>query len=336
MLYALSLDKAYHDVAAKEVKRQARQGDELAKLFYRPISYGVALRLLLWFVIILSATGSVMLFASLTSTWVAFILIVLIFGLAFWWLPNVRVGSFNAWLAKVSARPLSLALHYLYPVLKPIAKLVSSIYPVHIHTGLYEKADLLELLDWQSRQTDNRISPEELRAAEHALKFNDKLVSDIATPRQKVIIVSSADPVGPLLMDELHKSSHTSFPVYEGRKNHIVGVLYLRDLLKIQSGGNVAKYMSRDVCYLLEDYTLYRALQALDKNRHRLFMVINKQADFVGIVTSEDILGQVIGHLKPDSFEAYDNPQAVAASLVEEPPAPNLEEKADSEPPEVV
>jgi hypothetical protein len=146
MLYAVNLEKVYHDVASREVKRQARQGNDLAKKIYLPLSYGLSLRIFLWLIILASAAGSVILFASLTSTWLAFILIVATLGMAFWWIPASRVGSFGAWLAKWSARPLGLVLHYLYPVLKPVAKLASDVYPVHVHTGLYEKADLLELL----------------------------------------------------------------------------------------------------------------------------------------------------------------------------------------------
>lgn len=335
MLYAVNLEKVYHDVASREVKRQARQGNDLAKKIYLPLSYGLSLRIFLWLIILASAAGSVILFASLTSTWLAFILIVATLGMAFWWIPASRVGSFGAWLAKWSARPLGLVLHYLYPVLKPVAKLASDVYPVHVHTGLYEKADLLELLAWQSRQADNRIQPEELMAAEHALKFNDKLIGDITTPRQKVDTVSSTDTVGPLLMDELHKSGHVSFPVTEGKKNVVVGVLYLQDLLKVQSGGNVTKYMRGDPQYLHEDFSLYRALQVIQRSQQRLFMVINDQAEFVGIVTTEDILGQVVGRLAPDEFEAYGNPQAVISSLADK-KTPVLEEKTDSEPTEVV
>jgi CBS domain containing-hemolysin-like protein len=112
-------------------------------------------------------------------------------------------------------------------------------------------------------------------------------------------------------------------------------VLYLQDLLKVQSGGNVTKYMRGDPQYLHEDFSLYRALQVIQRSQQRLFMVINDQAEFVGIVTTEDILGQVVGRLAPDEFEAYGNPQAVISSLADK-KTPVLEEKTDSEPTEVV
>jgi CBS domain containing-hemolysin-like protein len=136
-------------------------------------------------------------------------------------------------------------------------------------------------------------------------------------------------------MDELHKSGHVSFPVTEGKKNVVIGVLYLQDLLKVQSGGSVTKYMHSDLQYLHEDFSLYRGLQAIQHSQQRLFMVINDRAEFVGIVTTEDILGQVVGRLAPDEFEAYGNPQAVISSLADKKTS-MPEEKADSEATEVV
>jgi CBS domain containing-hemolysin-like protein len=332
MLYAVTIEKVYRQVAYNEVRRQARKGNESARLIYQPLSYEITLKIFLWFVIIITAAGSFVLFTTLTSAWGAFILIVAILGMAFWWLPTTKAGSFSNLLARWSTRPLNAILHYLYPVIRPFSDLISHYYPSHIHTGLYEKEDLLELLKWQVKQSDNRILPDELTAAEQALKFNDYLVGDIITPRRKIYMVSAADTVGPLLMDDLHKSGHQGFPVYEGKKSHVVGVLYLQDLLKVQSGGAVIKYMHPDVQYLHEGYSLRQALRALFHSNSRLFIVINDHAEFVGVVTAEDILRQVIGDLDYDGFDAYDNPQAVANSTKQF----KKDEIADSEPPEMV
>lgn len=334
MLYAVNLDKTYKRAAGKEIGRQARQGDEVAKRLYQAISYGITLQIFLWLIIIASGAGSFVLFAELSSAWLAFILIAATLGLGFWWVPPSKAGAFSRLLASWSAKPISRLMHYLYPVLRPLSKLVSSHYPVHIHSGLYEKEDLLELIEWQSAQEDNRILPVELKAAEQALKFTDKLVGDIITPLTKVYKVSANDTVGPVLMDDLHKSGHSIFPVYKDKKSHVVGMLYLQDLLKVQAGGTVAKYMRSDIQYLHEDYSLYQALPVLLCSSQRLYVVINSRAEFVGIVTAKDILEQVVGKLDTEEVSAYDNPQVVASSLLAEANQP--QEKADSQLQEVV
>src|SRR3989344_9681092 len=56
-LTGISLYKTYHHIALKELKRRAGNGDDLAKLLYRTVGYGPSLRVLLWIIIGLSASG---------------------------------------------------------------------------------------------------------------------------------------------------------------------------------------------------------------------------------------------------------------------------------------
>ncbi len=332
MLYCVSLMQTFKRVHAKELKRRAKTGEATAEALYKPLSYGLSLDILLWLIILISAAVSFLVYASLSDNLLAFIFIVAILALAFWWLPAAKGGAFRLKLARWSSPYLARLLHYIYPVLKPLDNLIASHLPMHLHSGLYEKADLLDLLAWQAKQSDNRIAPEELVAAEHALKFNDKTVGEIMTPRPKVRMVSADDTVGPILMDDLHGSGQRFFPVYEGKKSQLVGVVYSDNLLKARAGGSVSRYMQTDVLFLHEDYSLYRALQVLVNHDSQLFMVIDSQAKFLGIVTAQAILEQVLGELPADDSMAYDQAAAVASSLT--PIEPTKED--DSAAPEVV
>lgn len=315
MLYCVSLAHTYKRASVKEVRRQARSGSESAQRLYKPLGYGNSLQLFLWLIIVISAAGSFMLFASLTSKTASLVLIAAILAMAFWWLPLSRDSKFRLWLANSASPLLNKLMHYFYPLIKPIDRLISKHYPVHVHSGLYEKSDLIELLAWQSKQPDNRILPEELTAAEAALRFADKSVGSVMTTKSKVYEVAASDAVGPLLMDDLHKSGYTSFPVYEGKKSHLVGVLYLSDLIKIRASGPVSKYMRTDISYLHEDYSLYQALQVLTRTREQLYLVVNDKAEFIGIVTARVILEQVVGELPAGDVESYLSPEVVASSL---------------------
>jgi CBS domain containing-hemolysin-like protein len=329
-LLAISLDKTYQHVTGKEIKRQARRGDQLAKLLYKPVSYGVSLQTFLWIVIVCAAAGSFILFATAVSGWLAFILIVIILAMGFWWLPAAEVSSWGGRIAVWCAPVISKLLYYLHPVLSRIGNLVRRHYPVSVHTGLYEKEDLLELMEWQKQQPDNRIPIGEIDVAEHALTFGDKVVHDITIPRRVVRLVSSDEAVGPILIDELHKSGHSRFPVYEGKRDHIVGTLYIRDLINLKQGGKVSQAMRPNVFYVHEEFSLYQALQAFLQTKHHLFIVINNFEEFVGILTIEDVIEQIIGKPIVDEFDRYDDVRAVANSLAEA--EHKKHEKAHTEP----
>lgn len=330
MLLAISLDKTYQHVTGKEIKRQARRGDKLAKLLYKPISYGASLHVFLWLMVVLAAAGSCVLFTATVPGWLAFIVIVIVLAIGFWWLPVAEVSSLGGRIAVWCAPLISKLLYYLHPLLRKIGNQVHHHYPVSRHTGLYEKEDLIELLEWQKQQPDNRIPLDEIDVAERALIFGNKLVHDSSIPRRMVRIVSSAEAIGPILIDELHKSGHSRFPVYEGKRDHIIGTLYLRDLINLKHGGKVAGAMRPDVFYVHEDFSLYQALQAFLRTKHHLFIVVNSFEEFVGIITIEDVLEQILGKPILNEFDSYDNLHAVAASLTEEEYA--LHEKADAEP----
>src|SRR5690606_9017383 len=159
---------------------------------------------------------------------------------------------------------------YLGPVLDAVLRFIRKHRPVHVHTGLYDRYDLIDLLERQQVQADNRIEKTELSIALHALKFGDDSVSQHMTPRRVVKAVSADEPFGPIVMDELHASGFSRFPVYEGKRDNIVGMLFLRDLIHAAHGGTVKKLMKPEVVFIHEDQSLDEALQAILKTHKHL------------------------------------------------------------------
>lgn len=307
------LMKTYRSLSQVELKRRARRGDDVAKMLYRAAAYGPSLQILLWILAGLSAAGFFVILSLNLPSWLAFLAALGLLWLAFAWVPYTKVNKLNLWIGQRLAPPLAWLLRHLYPVLDKIA-IATRRWRVDIHTGLYEKEDLVELLSQQSSQPDNRLSETELTIAKNALTFGDKIIRDIMTPRGSALMVSAGDPIGPLLMDELHDSGHSRFPVYEGKnQNHIVGTLYLRDVLGIKSGGSVRDLMDKKVYYMHDEELLDESLQAFIKTHHHLFVVVNSFEDVVGIVSLEDVLEQIIGRPIVDEFDTYDDLRAVAS-----------------------
>lgn len=293
----------------------ARGGDELAALFYRAVSYGVGLSLLLGLLTLVCGIAALALFIQVVTFWLAVLLLLVLVAVGSVALvPSAELTRRSLWLARACAPAIVWILERLQPVFDFIGRTFRRLRPLHVHTGLYEKSDLVDLLQQQGRQPDNRIPAGEIDLLAHALTFGDKLVGDILVPKRVVTLVSAADPIGPVLAGELHKSGHSRFPVYEGKRDNIVGILYLHDLVSSKKSGTVAELMSRKLTYVHEDFTLYQTLQAFIKTKRHLFLVVNSFEEYVGIVTIEDILEQVIGKVIVDEFDRYDDLRAVAAA----------------------
>lgn len=309
------LYKTYGHIPVKELKRRARKGDELAALLYRPVAYGLSAQIILAVLGFISLYFAFVLLTWAVGVWLAVpvMMILGIFGLFF---VQSRGGSHPAslWLAARLSPALTWLAEHLHPVLDVLSKALRRLLPIRLHSGLYEKEDLARLLQEQKTQPDNRIDPGEIDLLAHALSFGDKKVADAMVPKRVVVDVNGSDSVGPVLMGELHTSGHSRFPVYEGRHDHLVGVLYLHDLIEIKHVGTVRDIMRPKVMYVHEDFTLYQTLQAFVKTKQHLFVVVNEFEEYVGIITIEDVLERVIGKLIVDEFDKYDDLRAVAAA----------------------
>ncbi len=313
LLISISLKKTYSHTPIRELKRRARAGDELAKGLHQAASFGVSLEVLLWLWIGVSASLFTYVLAQNMPTALALFGVASVVWFGFAWLPKSRVTRVGVRAAVIAAPFIAWVLNYLHPLLERLGLFIKKHQHISIHTGVYEKEDLMHLLGKQAKQTDNRLTKEELSIAMHALQFGDKLVRDILVPRRVVREVSVDEKIGPILMEELHKSGHSRFPVYDGKKDNLVGTLMLRDLIGKRSGGVIGDVMRRDVLYLHESQNLYEALTAMLKTKHHLFIVVNSFEELVGIITLEDVIEQIIGKPIIDEFDEYDDLRAVAA-----------------------
>lgn len=315
-LLAVSLQKTYQSVPPKELKHRAREGDEVARTLYRVVGYGYSLEVVLWVVVGVCASVFFLLTANIWPAWFALLMSATLVWLGFFWVPTGRVTMFGQRLARLVAPALAWFLHYVHPVTDAVVAFVRKHRPVHFHTGLYEKQDLIDLLSFQQMQTDSRIGQSELEIARHALTFGDVLVRDVLTPRRIVKTVSANESVGPVLMAELHKTGFSRFPVFDGATDTIVGTLYLRDLTSAKTGGTVADVMrANNICYVHEAQPLTDALQAILKTHRQLMIVVNSFEEYVGIITIEDVLEQIVGKPIIDEFDQYEDMRAVAAKM---------------------
>ena len=168
-LISIALNKTYMEFTPVELKRRARDHDELAARLYKAVVYTKELSLLLWLIAILCASSGLVLLTRGLSFWFAFLLVVVILWFSFTWLPYVSVPPVN-YLAVLLAPAFGWLLERLHPVLRRLVIIFS-----HMHNAkpnkLYQIDDLLDLLHEQGDEKDNRIPLERLDMASRALTF---------------------------------------------------------------------------------------------------------------------------------------------------------------------
>lgn len=176
-------------------------------------------------------------------------------------------------------------------------------------TTLNSQDELMDLI----KRSPGVLSKEEQQRLAASLDFDEKKVMDVMTPKSMVKAVSSKETLGPLVLDELYKTGHSRFPVYDGDLDHIVGTLYLRSLVDMKKGSQLAeKAMQPKVFFIREDRSLSHALHGFLKSKHHLFVVVNEYRETVGVLSLEDVVEALLGATIVDEFDTFDDLRAVA------------------------
>lgn len=177
-----------------------------------------------------------------------------------------------------------------------------------------KRADSREELQHIITNSGHILSVDEKKLITHSLQFDDRLVSEVMTPRGVIDSINSKELLGPLVLDDLHRTGHSRFPVIEGDIDHVVGMLHIQNLLSLDNKRSLTagKAMEPRVFYIHQDQSLSHALAAFIRTHHHLFVVVNEFRETVGLVSLEDVIEALLGRKIVDEFDQHDDLRAVA------------------------
>jgi CBS domain containing-hemolysin-like protein len=315
-LIGVVLLRTYFAIPIGELKRQAGGNDRLAKALFKAAVFDTSLKLLLWLWIVVMAGFSFVLLARTAPGFIGFLAIAAVMLLAFAWLPTTGLTSIGARLATWLSNPIAWVLNRTQSVLKFIAEPLEKRMSLQSHTHIYEREDLISLLDYQARQGDNRIPLEELEIAKHALSFSSYKARDILISRKKVKTVPVDEVISPILVDELHAMGHHRFPVFDKSAGKIVGLLEMSKinrLSNIKKGGLIRNHMDDLLVYVHEDDSLNDIVETFFKTKSQFFIVVNGFEEYVGIVTLDDVLLSLLGARMSSESVSSEDAKAVSS-----------------------
>jgi putative hemolysin len=134
-------------------------------------------------------------------------------------------------------------------------------------------------------------------------EFDNKLAREIMTPRINVFSIDIAEPKEEYY-DELFEMKYSRIPVYEEEIDNIIGVLYVKDLLRQAKEVGFENIDIRSILhkpYLVPDRKnideLFREMQ---REKKYFAILINEYGEFSGIVTIEDLVEEVMGDIEDE------------------------------------
>jgi magnesium and cobalt transporter len=172
-----------------------------------------------------------------------------------------------------------------------------------VSPGVDSKDELIRTL----AQAEHRelIEPESRQMLEGVLRMAEQTAGDamVAAPRMDLLDIEAPyDELLALVID----TAHSRFPVFEGTRDNIIGILMAKDLLKLQRAPELnLRTLLRPAVFVPESKRLNELLRDFRSNRNHLAIVIDEFGNVAGLITIEDVLEEIVGEIE-DEFDDKD------------------------------
>ena len=167
-----------------------------------------------------------------------------------------------------------------------------------LHPGPDSTAELIETL---VEAEDNQIIDAESRAMlEGVIRMADMTAGDAMVPATRMELVNIGD-THDVLMQGVIDTAHSRFPVFEGERDNIIGILLAKDLLKLQRAPELnIRALLRPPVFVPETKRLNDLLRDFQSNHNHLAIVIDEFGRLAGLITIEDVLEQIVGEIEDE------------------------------------
>ena len=202
----------------------------------------------------------------------------------------MAIGARTAWLVEI-------ILVLLYPIAKPIALILDATLGEELRT-IWTKRELEHIIQMHEDDPRSAVDADEERILLGALRYSDKTAEQVMTPRKKVYEIQKKTLLDQKQLHEIRESGFTRIPVYSKDINDIVGMLYAKDLIGVDpdDGQRVDKFMrTAKLVRISRKKKLDSVLNTMIVRRAHLAIITEKTGKFVGIVTMEDVVEEIIG-----------------------------------------
>ena len=205
--------------------------------------------------------------------------------------PNLVAQSMS-----IIIYPFMVILTPLTVLYKPLAKELSKIYVMREKPLMTEEtfSNVIESIGEQGI-----IEEEESDIIQSAIEFDERLVTDVLTPREKIVAVDLNGLTHEKLTKFILEHQFSRIPVYQGTLDKIIGVIIVRQYMKMYFANN--KVAFSDI--LFKPYFVDSKLSLDDifegflKHKTHIAFVQDNKKNLIGMVTMEDVLEEIVGQM---------------------------------------
>lgn len=175
-------------------------------------------------------------------------------------------------------------------------------------TGMVTEDDLRTIVD--AGQEEGLLEQEERKMIHSIFDLGNTLVREIMVPRIDVLALDVHTEL-PVAVDAFLGSGYSRVPVYKETIDHIEGLLYAKDLLRVwREGGELSSLseLLRPAYFVPEAKKVDELLTEMQSQRVHMAVVVDEYGGIAGLVTLEDIVEEIIGEIQDEYDLAEESP----------------------------
>jgi putative hemolysin len=205
-------------------------------------------------------------------------------------------------------RMMARASHWLVAILKACTRAVLRAFGVHDPgPRTWVSQEEIKHMVREGRE-QGVLGQTEEELIHSVFEFSETPVKKVMVPRPKVFALDVGTPpeeVGRLIVE----SGFSRIPVYDGELDDILGLVYVKDALRLlEKREPVAlRRILHPVHFVPDTKKVGQLLKELQKRRTHMALVIDEHGSFVGLVTMEDLLEEIVGEIR-DEYDWEERP----------------------------
>jgi magnesium and cobalt transporter len=154
------------------------------------------------------------------------------------------------------------------------------------------------------------IEPESRMMLEGVIRMADMTAGDVMVPTRHMDLLDIEAPYDEML-HVIIRAGHSRFPVYEGRRANVIGILLAKDLLKLHRSPDLnLRTLLRPAVFVPESKALNDLLRDFRTTRNHIAIVIDEFGTTAGLLTIEDVLEEIVGEIE-DEFDDKDGESSI-------------------------
>jgi CBS domain containing-hemolysin-like protein len=187
--------------------------------------------------------------------------------------------------------------------LNGIGNLILRVFGVERQRGSVEQYHTAEELRYIVRESleGGKLGDESGRVLQELLDFGDLTAGEVMVPRVHIAGIP-LDASREEIVELMVSSPHTRYPVYREDLDDVVGILHVKDVLRLLSrGGEPDGYPLRPVPYVPETADVDVVLAAMRREGTQLAIILDEHGGTAGLVSIEDLFEEVVGEIEEEA-----------------------------------